>query len=57
MAKKDNYGPHKDEKWNRARGRRDGSAGKPSQSGSNRERNVGHKKSEEHSIKPKGNRG
>jgi hypothetical protein len=46
-----------DPQYNKARGRRDGEAGKSSQQNTNRERNVGHSKSEEHNIKPKGNRG
>ncbi len=45
--------------WNKARGRRNGSAGwfKSSKRGSGRERNVSHRRSEEHSRRPKGNRG
>lgn len=46
-----------DPQYNKSRGRRDGEAGKTSQQNTNRERNVGHEKSEEHNIKPKGNRG
>lgn len=44
-----------DEQWNKARGRRDGSDPKPKEP--QRERNIGHKKGEEHSRTPKGNRG
>jgi hypothetical protein len=57
MGKKDNYEPHESEEFNRARGRRDGEAEKPSQEESERERNVGHEKAEEHNRIPKGNRG
>ena len=44
-----------DSQYNKARGRRDGSAGKPKDT--NRERNIGHSKGEEHSVKPKGGAG
>ncbi|MFC1757024.1 hypothetical protein ACFLZC_02635 [Patescibacteria group bacterium] len=59
MSKKDRYVPHKSSSWNKGSGRRDGSSGssKSSKSGSERERNVKHDKGEEHSRKPKGNRG
>ena len=57
MANKDKFKPHQDKKFNQAKGRRDGSTGKTSQQQTNRERNVGHKKAEEHSLRPKGNRG
>lgn len=40
------------EQANKAKGRRDGS--EASQNNNGRERNVGHKNAEEHSIKPKG---
>lgn len=46
-----------DPQYNKSRGRRDGESGKSSQQTTNRERNVGHEKSEEHSMKSKGNRG
>jgi hypothetical protein len=46
-----------DPQYNKSRGRRDGEAGKTSQQTSNRERNVGHSNSEEHSKTTKGNRG
>jgi hypothetical protein len=46
-----------DPQYNKSRGRRDGNEGKTSQENTNRERNVGHSKSEEHSIKSKGNKG
>lgn len=40
------------EQRNKAKGRRDGSSA--TQNNSGRERNIGHKKGEEHSVKPKG---
>lgn len=43
--------------FNKARGRRDGEAGKTRQETTNRERNIGHNKSEEHNRTAKGNRG
>jgi hypothetical protein len=46
-----------DSQFNKSRGRRDGEPGKTSQQNSNRERNVGHSKAEEHNKTAKGNRG
>jgi hypothetical protein len=43
--------------YNKSRGRRSGEAGKSSQQQPGRERNAGHKNSEEHNINAKGNRG
>lgn len=45
-----------DPQYNKSRGRRDGQKGETSQTTTKRERNVGHENTEEHSIKPKGNR-
>lgn len=44
-----------DSQRNKAKGRRDGAPAKQNNSG--RERNVGHNKGEEHSVKPKGGAG
>jgi len=55
MAKKDRYTPHQDSSFNQSRGRRGGEA--PKEKPAERERNVGHKSSEEHSRVQKGNRG
>ena len=46
-----------DPQYNKSRGRRDGEAGKTRQQETNREKNVSHSKSEEHSRTAKGNRG
>jgi len=45
--------------WNKSRGRRDGSSGTSisSKRGAGRERNVSHRRSEEHNRRAKGNRG
>ncbi len=45
----------KDESYQQSRGRKAGE--KPQRNDGERERNVGHDKSEEHSRNPKGNRG
>lgn len=57
MGKKDKFEDHKDESFNRAHGRRDGSSGTSSQEETQRERNVKADGGEEHSRVPKGNRG
>ena len=55
MAKAKDF--QKDPSFNKSRGRRDSQPGKTSQDTKGRERNVRHTKSEEHSMKPKGNHG
>lgn len=56
MATKNKYKAKESPGFNKSRGRKPADAGTTSQQTKGREKNVGHKKSEEHSIKPKGNK-
>jgi hypothetical protein len=55
-SKNNNSNKNKDDaQRNKAKGRRDGEPAQQNNAG--RERNLGHKKGEEHSVKPKGGAG
>lgn len=56
MATKNKYKAKENPGFNKSKGRKADDPGKTSQQTKGREKNVGHKKSEEHSLKAKGNK-